>query len=437
MSYGIGYLKTLLSNKQARISKRYDYYEMKNHAIDMIMVRSQMIQINPVIGWCAKAVDALADRLSLQGWKNDQFGIGEIFKMNNPDLLYDSAVLNALITSCSFIYVSTNADGFPRLEVISGYDATGVIDPVTNLLEEGYAILSRDKNGSPELEAYFLPDKTVFYPKGDEPYEIANQTGYPLLVPIIYKPDAKRPFGHSRITRSMMKLTESAMRTIKRSEISAEFYSFPQKYILGVAQNEDDDAPKMDSRAAALSLFLQISKDEDGDRPVVGQFQQQSMQPHLDQIKTFAGLFAGESGLTMDDLGFVSDNPSSAEAIKASHETLRITAKKAQKMFGSCFLNVGFVAICLKDGFPYHRSQILDTVPIWDPIFEPDASALSVIGDGAIKLNQAVPGYLDGQSLCELTGIEPAENVGDVPLTPDDFDVEDEDVDDGEENKET
>ncbi len=75
------------------------------------------------------------------------------------------------------------------------------------------------------------------------------------------------------------------------------------------------------------------------------------MSPYVEQLRTFAAMFAGETGLTVDDLGFVSDNPSSAEAIKASHENLRLTARKAQRTFGACFLNVGFVAACLRDDF--------------------------------------------------------------------------------------
>ncbi len=145
----------------------------------------------------------------------------------------------------------------------------------------------------------------------------------------------------------MMSLTEGAVRTVKRSEISGEFYSFPQLYALGT----DPDQEPMDKCKATLSTLLEITKDDDGDKPTVGQFSQQSMQPYMDQIRTFAALFAGETGLTMDDHGFVSDNPSSAEAIKASHESLRVLAEKAQRTFGSCFLNVGYIAACLRDSF--------------------------------------------------------------------------------------
>jgi hypothetical protein len=48
--------------------------------------------------------------------------------------------------------------------------------------------------------------------------------------------------------------------------------------------------------------------------------------------------------------------------------------------------------------------------PQWLPVFEPDAAMLSTVGDGAIKINQAVPGYFTRESLQTLTGIEPAED---------------------------
>lgn len=200
-----------------------------------------------------------------------------------------------------------------------------------------------------------------------------------------------------------MKLQQGALRTLLRSEVSAEFYSFPQKYITGLSQ----DADGFDKWKAVISSFLALTKDDDGDKPSVGQFTQQSMSPYTEQLRTFASLFAGESGLTLDDLGFVTDNPSSAEAIKASHENLRLAARKAQRTFGSGFLNVGYLAACIRDQFPYQRSQIYMTKPVWEPVFEPDAAMLSGIGDGAAKINQAVPGYFGKDNMRDLTGIDP------------------------------
>ena len=402
---GIEYLRNKLSNKRTRVIIRYEYYEMKNALKDLSKnIPPSLKWLTACLGWCSKAVDSVGDRLVFREFKNDNFDLNTIFKMNNPDTLFDSAVSSALISACCFVYISADTDDFPRLQVIDGGNATGIIDPITGLLKEGYAVLERDNQGNARLEAYFVRGQTEYIRKGDKtPQIIKNDAPYPLLVPIIFRPDAARPFGHSRISRACMQLVQGALRTIRRSEVSAEFYSYPQKYVLGLDQDVE-----LDKWTTTMTSLLTISDSENGGRPSVGQFQQQSMTPFIEQLKTFAALFAGETGLTLDDLGFASDNPSSAEAIKASHENLRLVARKAQRTFGSGFLNVGYLAACVRDKYPYKRKQLYLTTPVWEPIFEPDAAMLSSIGDGAIKLNQAVPGYFDKENLRDLTGIEAA-----------------------------
>lgn len=397
---GVEYLKKKLSQKRIRVKTRYQYYEMKNTIKDfMISTPPELRAFQSVTGWCGKAVDNLADRIVFREFADDNFDIGEIFAMNNPDTFFDSAVLSALISSCCFVYISEDDNGLPKLEIIDGSNATGIIDQTTGLLKEGYAVLERDDYDNPEIEAYFTGGNIMIIQNGTI-RNIPNNVQYPLLVPIIFRPDAVRPFGHSRISRSCMDIVNSAMRTIKRSEIAAEFYSFPQKWVVGTSQ----DAEPLDKWRAAMSALIEITKDDEGDKPTFGQFQQQSMAPHLDQLKMFAGLFAGETGLTLDDLGFPTENPSSAEAIKAAHENLRLVARKAQRTFGTGFLNVGYLAACLRDDFPYERRQFYLTKPKWEPVFEPDAAALSSYGDGAIKINQAIPGYIDESKMRDFVG---------------------------------
>lgn len=198
-----------------------------------------------------------------------------------------------------------------------------------------------------------------------------------------------------------MSIQDKARETLTRADVTAEFYSFPQKYVVGTAQ----DAEPMESWKAAVSSFLQWTKDEDGDSPKVGQFAQQSMEPHLAHIRMYASLFSGETGLTLDDLGFPSENPSSAEAIKATHESLRLAARKAQADFGVGFLNAGFLAASVRDNYEYQRNAIYMTKPIWYPVFETDSSMLSSIGDGMVKVNQAIPGFFNTDNFENLTGI--------------------------------
>ena len=404
---GIAYLQTKLALKRTRVLLRYRYYEMKNTNVDAgnIIPTELKDRYRSTLGWCAKAVDSLADRLVFDGFKNDNFNMWEIFQLNNPDILFDSAITGALISSCDFIYISADEDGFPRLQVIDGGNATGIIDPITNMLTEGYAVLERDEYDVPIVEAYFVAGRTDIIShknRGVVTESFPNDAPFALLVPIIYRPDSVRPFGHSRISRACMDLVDKARFTLTRAEITSEFYSFPQKYILGM----NPDAEQMDKFKATISSMLRIDKDEDGDKPVVGQFQTSSMTPHIEQLRMYAANFGGETGLTLDDLGFATGNPASADAIKSAHEPLRLSARKAQRTFGTGFLNVGFLACCLRDKVTYSRNQMYQTTASWMPIFEPDAAMLSLIGDGAIKVNQAIPNYFDSDTLYGLTGIK-------------------------------
>ena len=407
---GIPYLKNKLSVKRTRVLLRYKYYEQKATAPDLGISTPEGLEWLALInGWCTKAVDNLADRLQFDGFEDDVFDFITMFNQNNPDILYDDAILSALVTSCSFVLITRgeeDAEGNRkiRFQVIDGGNATGVIDDYTKLLTEGYAVLDCDDKGNVTRYAYCTPGRTEIYESGSkEPVAIETfNSRYCALVPIIYRPDAKRPFGHSRISRACMDYSKGAMRTLKRMEISAEFYSYPQKYVTGL----DPDAEKMDKWQATMSAMMSFSKGEDGGSPTLGQFQAASMTPHIEQIKGYASMFAGETGLSLDDLGFVTSNPSSAESIKASHEGLRLTATKAQRCFGVGFKNVGYIGACIRDNVDYQREEVFKTKAIWKPTFEPDASMLSSIGDGVIKINQAIPGFIDGYKMSRMTGIE-------------------------------
>lgn len=401
---GINYLRQKLRTHAYRVDTRYKQYDMKKeeHQKGITIPANIRKYYRAVLGWCTKAVDSLADRLVFREFKDEMLGINEIFNMNNPDIFFDSAILNALIASCCFVYISEDENGYPRLQIIEASNATGILDPITGLLKEGYAVLERDDIGLIKKEAYFLPRETRIYENGVEVERYVHEIDYPLLVPIIHRPDAVRPFGRSRITRSAEYYQSYAKSTLERADITAEFYSFPQKYITGL----DRDAEKLETWRATVSSMLVFHKDADGDKPSLGQFSTPSMSPFTEQLRTAAAGFAGETGLTLDDLGFVSDNPSSSEAIKASHETLRVMAKKAQRCFSSGFRNVAYLAVCLRDNFNYRRNEFANIQVKWEPVFESDLSSISLIGDGVNKINQVIPGYIDREALRDLTGIE-------------------------------
>ena len=403
---GKAYLKSKLNSKKTWVKTRYDYYDQINMRQNPspVMPPKLCAMYETKLGWCTKAVDSLANRLMFDGFDNDNFNLWEMFEYNNKDVFFDSAIRSALISACSFVYISTDEEDYPRLQVIDGKNATGNIDPITYLLTEGYAVLETDDNGNVLCDAYFTSDYTeyTYYDKRAVILQerVDNPAGYPLLVPIIYKPDANRPFGQSRIGHDCMNLEDKARWAVTDIAVTNEFSAFPQKYVLGTAEDSGFDKVK-----ATYTSFLEITKDSDGDHPVVGQFQQATMSPMVESINTYAKLFAGLTGLTNDDLGFVAENPSSAESIKAAHADLERTVAKAQDNFGSGFLNVGLVAACVRDAYHYRRRVLYETVPVWKPAFTMDNSALGSFGDAILKINQALPDAISARTIERLTGI--------------------------------
>lgn len=433
MNYkGIEYLRAKLSHKRTKVLECYKYYDMKDK-MDPYQTNTlpeKLRSISKKVGWIPKAVDTLSNRLQFNGFSEDDImNLDKIFRMNNRDVLFDQMFKGAIISSCDFVYISKNDDGSARLQVIDGSNATGILDTSTMMLTEGYAVLERDTElGEPLVEAYFTSDTTHFYIKGqhDPSMDMINIAPYPLLVPVIYNPDATRPFGRSLISKSLIKYVDDAKEALRLMSVSSMFYSFPQKYVVGL----DDEVEQFDKWGATMSSMLAFTKDSDGGAPTVGQFNQQSMSPYNDVLKTLASMFAGETGLTLDDLGFTTENPSSAEGIKASHESLRLMAKSAQDTFSVGIINTGYLAKCVEDNKSYKRTEFANIAVRWKPAFDVDATMLSGIGDGVSKINTAISNYFDKSTLEDLTGIRSSNDSTPAYQKPLDIDV-----DDGEEDE--
>lgn len=77
---GMAYLRRRLNQKRSRVLTRYKYYEMKNAVKDFGMVTPpEFRQFAETLGWCGKAVDALADRLVWREFRDDNFDLNSIY----------------------------------------------------------------------------------------------------------------------------------------------------------------------------------------------------------------------------------------------------------------------------------------------------------------------------------------------------------------------
>ena len=76
---GIDYLRNKLNFKKSRVRLRYKHYEMKNIVRDFnISTPPDLRSWMGALGWCAKAVDSIADRLVFREFDNVAQGTYEV-----------------------------------------------------------------------------------------------------------------------------------------------------------------------------------------------------------------------------------------------------------------------------------------------------------------------------------------------------------------------
>lgn len=395
------------SKKRYRNVLRTTYYEGKQLFRDFgISIPPQLRSFEPTLGWVAKGVDALVDRTHFEGFvssgEND-FGVSEIVFDNNLEDEFQQSFTSSAMHACSFLTVTHGGDGEPDVLVLphAADESTALWDSRRRALSAFLAVTAWEA-GSPSGLLMMTPERVYRFTRVDGKWFgkfDRNPVGEVLAVALPYKPELKRPFGHSRISRAAMSITDAALRTVLRAEVSSEFYSSPQRWVLGA----DVEAFAGDNKwKAVMGRLLALERDEDGEVPQVGQFAATSPQPHTDQLRMWASLFAGEMGLSLNSLGIVQDNPSSAEAMYAAKEDLITDAIRATSTWGRSLVKAMHLAVMLRDG--------LDSVPaglkdMRAQFTDPSMASPSAQADAFVKRAQVIPGFAESEVGLEMAGL--------------------------------
>lgn len=316
-------------------------------------------RVEAVSDWPEKAVTALAERSVFEGFvtpgeTQDPFELSALLDANRFDLELPQAIDSTYTHSCAFI-TTANGDvqsGEPEVLIMAREALWSVAkwDKRRRVVASAMSITSTDDDGQPSHLDVFLPDVVLSLtrrPSGSWVAERrANPLGEVLVEPLAYKPSLDRPFGHSRINRAVTNATDRALLTIIRSEIASDFYAVPRMYALGVTE----DAFSRGKWNAAIDRWFAITRDEDGQMPSVGQFPQMTMQPLTEQYRTIATQFSGATGVPVSNLGIVTDNPPSAEALYADDRRIVSTARTQNRVFGAALKRVAQRTVRLRDG---------------------------------------------------------------------------------------
>lgn len=380
---------------QPKVQNKYDYYDADNDTRDFgISTPRKMMRHQPGIGWASRAVNTLSDRVVFDGFAKDTLGINNLFNEVNATSVIGQGKHDAMIGGCSFIAVSDSEDGRKVLIPFAADEATGVIDQRTGLLKYGMAVTRwstadtlkrrRGVRFDPSDFIVFTPSFTAIFKSRTISEIIINDTGRCLMQPITHRASVRQPLGKSRLTKTARRIIQEVGRQKRREEIAEEFYALPQRYISGLAEGAEKDA-KLDS---AIGLVWTINKDEDGEKPDVGQLAQMSINQFETAKKDKARDFCAETALTLRNLGYETGNPTSAESLSAMSDDLLLEAATTQEEMGKQIKQIAITLYMAINGTDEVPDALNDLVPAWKPIFQLDVGAA---GDAVFKLQQAMP----------------------------------------------
>lgn len=336
-------LRDLRSRVAARNANLDAYYDGTVKVTDFgVTIDPETMPNDQVCFWPEKVVSALSDRIHLQGFSlpdgSQDASLSRVEERNRMANAYMRFMPGCLVHGCMFGVVGRNSAGtyvrFHNVDTAWGlpaddYDSGGVECGMA-VAETGRAYWSPTE---PVVKAVnlFEPGRVTRIEQRRPGFWSAHpmrvKEKQPMMVAFAHKATGSKPFGQSRINRAVQCITRDAIRTMFRMEVSGAYYSLPQRYLLGMSDEQYDQFVERKQRLYADSMML-MTRDEESNVPVYGQISGNSPQPFIEQMRFLATLLAGTTGVPLASLGVVQDNPSSAEAIDAAREDVILAAMR-------------------------------------------------------------------------------------------------------------
>lgn len=410
-----------LADKTPRNILRAAYYDGKNAVRDLgISTPPNFARIATVLGWSAKAVDILNRRCNLDGFvvpggSADDFGMDELWDSNYLDTEASQAGVSSLIHSTAFL-IATQGDtaaGEPPV-LVTAKDAlsgTGYWDRRKRSLTSFLSVIDTADDGRPVDMVLYLDGVNVTMVKHGGRWTVERSYhafGVPVE-PLVYQPRLGRPMGSSRISRAVMSLHDSALRTVIRSEVSAELYSVPQRVLLGADESafKNADGTIKTAWQAVLGRVWAIPDDEDASSPRadIKEFSQGSQDPHIAQLRAQAQLFAGETSIPLASLGLggADANPTSAASYDASREDLVMEAEGTTDGWSPAWRRTALRGLSMLNGWSTVPDEALKLQPKWR---DPRTPSRAAVADAATKTLAIFPWLADTELGLEIFGFD-------------------------------
>ena len=414
--------KELISKMMKRLesvklsnAKKEQYYNAQVKLKDLgIGLPPGMQKLNASVDWPRVVIDTVAERIQVKGITHSDVALNEWIQtfVNNQNVIHeiDFAIKDSLIYGVGFLMIHSGDVESGEPEVLVSSESPSMItaewDSRTGKITSALRLIPGKESYSMH-DGYVLmtEDSTVTYDKHGEVIHVDNHgMGRVPVVRITNLARSSAVWGKSDITPAIRYLTDAAIRTTVGMEVSREFFSSPQRWILGADESlfTDEDGNPIPAWESFIGRYLAIDRDEDGNMPQIGTFAASSPEPYLAILDTLAQQCASAGSIPDSYLGQNKQSiPSSADAIRVRENSFvsKIGAKlpniksSIQEVFNIIFTFVG--------------------IPVDEPVqvsmASPQTPTPASTADMLVKLIQVGALSATGDFVYESLGLSPAQ----------------------------
>lgn len=371
--------------------------------------------------WGQKAVDALAARSMFDGFVGSGEAADKVTKLVAGNRLlaeYGKACRDELKHGCVFATLSADDTVGCRIRFHSTKSAAALWNGEKGRIDCGLAII--DTVPDEKYRDTWRPHIVNFY-TDDAVIVLTMQNGYwsakrhphrmgrPLMEPMIWNATTGKPFGRSRLKRAVRSLIDDYIRIVANATIALEFDTTPQKYLLGVTDDQYDAIIGDKFKQYIGNILAATTNPETGENPTFGQLTQGSLQPHVDKMRLTATQFSAATGLTITDVGIVNDaNPTSSDAILAQSQTLVLMAQQLNTGNGDALRTIIRMAQAIARNVTM-AELTKEELDVMAHFKNPAMPSVAVTADAAIKIASARKEFASTDTFLEMIGFDQAD----------------------------
>ncbi len=370
--------------------------------------------------WGQKAVDVLASRSMFDGFvgRGNLEGVSALVEDNRLLSEYAKACREELKYGCVFATLSADAEIRCKIRFHSPVSAAALWNGEKGRIECGLAIIATEPDQQhqgtwkPSI-VNFYTDTAVIVLRDQsgrwKAQRFPHKMGRPLMEPMIWNATGSKPFGRSRLKLPVRCLIDDYIRIVANATIALEFDTTPQKYLLGVTDEQYDAIMSDKFKQYVGSVLAATTNPETGDNPVFGQLAQGSLAPHVEKLRMTATQFSAATGLTVTDVGVVNDaNPTSSDAILAQSQTLVLMAQQLNASNGAALRTIILMAQAIANNATL-EDLTDEQLDIMAHFKNPAMPSVAVTADAAIKIASSRPEFSGTDTFLEMIGFDQAD----------------------------